>query len=272
MAEKKAEYKEISSDLIDIGAEQSRVRGTEKNLDELMKNIKENGLINPVTVFLEDGRFLLIAGQRRFLATQKLGWKTIPAKIIPKPDDPAMAKIISLSENIIREDLTYNDCADAFMALYKKYGSIAAVVTETAIPRHIVDKHLKYEALPNKLKELVDDQQVNIQLAKKASTASTNADGEVDEEKAVRLAMAMKRELPKPEQRRALTDLAGEEPSKPVEELIEEAKKTAAVKISVTLGSRWYSALQNAAKDYANDEEEVASNAIIEWLDAKGYT
>jgi len=267
----KVEFKEIPMDRIDIGPEQSRIRNIEKNLDDLVQNIKENGLINPVTVYPENDRYILITGQRRFLAVQRLGWKTIPAKIIPKPEDPAKAKIISLSENIIREELNYRDCADAFLSLYKKYGSISAVAEETGIPIHIVRKHLKYEALPEELKELVDKQQVSVDIAVKARDAATLPDGSTDVKKAIRFAMAMKKELPKSEQRSALLEIAEKEPAKSAEEIIEEAKKTAAVTISVTLGPRWYSALQKAAEDALIDEKEVAATAIMDWLAAKGY-
>lgn len=268
---RKVEYKEIPLNLIDIGPEQSRVRQIEKNIDELMRNIEENDLINPITVFREGERYVLITGQRRFLAVQKLGWKTISAKVIPKPEDPSMAKIISLSENIIREDLGYKDCADAFLALYRKYGTIAAVADETGIPYHIVSKHLKYEALPGNLKELVDDQKIKLGVATRARDVATLSDGTTDPDKAAKLAMYMTKELPKPEQRRALVEVAAEEPTKPAEELVEEAKTRTAVKVPVTLGARWYAALQKAAKETIMDEEDVAATAIMDWLGAKGY-
>jgi len=265
-------FEEIPIELIKIGPQQSRTRKVEENVDELAENIKKHGLINPITVYPENGKYILITGQRRFLAAQKLGWKKIPAKIIKKPTDPLIAKIISLSENLMRRDLIDRDCADAFKALFRKYGSIKAIVDETGIPRAIVQKHLKYEALPDKLKKMVDDKIISFSIAEKARDAAIDrSTGEVDVEKAVKLAMAMKAELPKKEQRDALVELAKSRPEKSPEELVEEAKKAAAVKISVTLGPRWYTALRKAAEERMVSEEEVATTAIMDWLEAKGY-
>ena len=55
--------------------------GTEEGgIGDLANSIKEKGLLSPITVRVRtDGGYELIVGQRRFLAYQKLGWKTIPA-------------------------------------------------------------------------------------------------------------------------------------------------------------------------------------------------
>jgi len=265
-------FEEIPIDLIKIGPQQSRTRNVEENIDELAENIKRNGIINPIVVYPEGENYILIAGQRRFLAVQKLGWKKIPAKIIEKPADPLIAKIISLSENIMRRELVDRDCADAFQALFRKYGSVKAVAEETGIPRDIVMKHLKYEALPDDLKKMVDERTIPLSIAEKARDAAMDpSTGKVDVEKAKKLAIAMKTELPKSEQRAALVELAKREPEKTVEELVEEAKEASAVKISITLGPRWYRALRKAAEERMTDEEEIATTAIIDWLEAKGY-
>ncbi len=71
-------------------------------LEDLANSIKEKGLLSPLIVRKnDDGTYGLIAGQRRFLACQRLGWKTIPA-IIRDITDDTDATIISLIENVHR--------------------------------------------------------------------------------------------------------------------------------------------------------------------------
>ena len=96
--------------------------GTEDTgLEDLAESIKDKGLLNPLIVRkLEDGTYELIAGQRRFLACQKLGWKTIPA-IIRDISNDTDATILSLVENVHRADLNPIDKARAYQKIYEKY-------------------------------------------------------------------------------------------------------------------------------------------------------
>src|SRR3972149_1536377 len=77
----------------------------DSGLDDLAKSISEKGLLNPITVKKNsDDTYDLIAGQRRFIACQKLGWETIPA-IIREIADDVDGTIISLIENVHRADM-----------------------------------------------------------------------------------------------------------------------------------------------------------------------
>ena len=51
----------------------------DSNIEDLARSIHEKGLLNPITVIKREEGFDLIAGQRRFLACQSLGWASIPA-------------------------------------------------------------------------------------------------------------------------------------------------------------------------------------------------
>lgn len=88
--------------------------GTEDaSLEELASSIREKGLLNPITVIKrDDGKYDLIAGQRRFIACRRLGMRTIPAIIREKMDDTD-ATILSLIENIHRADMNPMDKARA---------------------------------------------------------------------------------------------------------------------------------------------------------------
>jgi len=113
------------------------------NLEDLANSINEKGLLNPITVRRQDdGTHKLIAGQRRFLAFKKLGWKTILA-IIGDIDDDTDATIISLIENVHRADMNPIDKARAYQRIFDKYKNLKRVSKETGVSANTIRKYLK---------------------------------------------------------------------------------------------------------------------------------
>jgi ParB/RepB/Spo0J family partition protein len=125
--------KEIPLDDIIISTGQVRVRDVGKEIDELAASIAKVGLLEPIVVCPAEkaGKYEILTGQRRFLAHKQLKKPTIRATVMSKRVDDATAKALSLTENLVRRDLHSRDLIDACTALYKKYGSIAAVAQET---------------------------------------------------------------------------------------------------------------------------------------------
>jgi ParB family chromosome partitioning protein len=132
----------------DLGA------GTEDaGLEELAESIKEKGLLNPLIVRRRsDGTYELIAGQRRFLACQKLGWQTIPA-IIRDVTDDTDATILSLIENVHRADLNPIDKARAYQRIYERYGDHSRVAKETGVSVPTIRKYLTLLELAPSIQE-----------------------------------------------------------------------------------------------------------------------
>lgn len=111
-------------------------------LEDLANSIKEKGLLSPLIVRKnDDGTYGLIAGQRRFLACQRLGWKTIPA-IIRDITDDTDATIISLIENVHRADMNPIDKARAYQKIYEKYKDYNKVAKETGVSISTIKKYL----------------------------------------------------------------------------------------------------------------------------------
>lgn len=269
--EKKAEFKEIPLDLIDAGPLQARTRKVEENTDELAENIRCLGLINPITVFMrEDGRYELITGQRRLIAVEKLGWKTITAKILPSKPTDVFAKAISLSENIIREKLTASDIKDSIIMLYHRCDASARTISKTlGIPYWLVLDTIKYEALPDELKKMVDDG-MEVEIAKKAVDFSTMPDGTVDVPKALALAPELKMLVPS--QIKKLKSISTETPTAPPEELLEKAKETPQTKrIYIEMLFDEYAGLKKAADAKGVSETEAAYTGLITWLKDEGF-
>lgn len=106
--------------LIDPKSDQPRKYFDRAALEELAESITQNGLLQPILVReYADGRYQIIAGERRFRASKIAGLTEIPAIILDKTDR-AVAEI-SLIENIQREDLNPVEEAMAYKALAEEY-------------------------------------------------------------------------------------------------------------------------------------------------------
>ena len=112
---------ELSISMIDPKSDQPRKTFDKDSLEELARSIEENGLLQPILVReYGNGRYQIIAGERRFRASKIAGLSEIPAIILDR-DDRKVAEI-SLIENIQRQDLNPIEEAMAFKALANDYG------------------------------------------------------------------------------------------------------------------------------------------------------
>jgi len=103
---------EIHLNQIYPNPEQPRKLFPREALEELAMSISEQGLIEPLVVVPRDGKFMLVAGERRWRACQMAGLETVPVRII-EADDRQVAEM-ALVENLQRQDLTPLEEAKAF--------------------------------------------------------------------------------------------------------------------------------------------------------------
>jgi len=89
---------------------------TSESFKALMESIKDQGVLEPVLVTPKDDKYLLICGKRRYLAVQKLGMETIPARIVNTVTQKDEILAIQLIENLQREDLNPIDQAKGILA------------------------------------------------------------------------------------------------------------------------------------------------------------
>ncbi len=115
--------------LVDPKSDQPRKYFDKEALEELAASIKEHGLLQPILVReYGEGRYQIIAGERRFRASKLAGLDEIPALILDK-DDSAAAQI-ALIENIQREDLNPIEEALAYRSLAREYGMTQEELSE----------------------------------------------------------------------------------------------------------------------------------------------
>lgn len=122
--------RELPIDLLQRGQYQPRRDFDDTTLQELATSIKAQGLIQPILVrSISDNRYEIIAGERRWRASQIAGLDKIPAIVRDIGDKPAMA--IALIENIQREDLNPLEEAFALQRLSDEFQLTHEQVSET---------------------------------------------------------------------------------------------------------------------------------------------
>lgn len=109
------EVKYIAVDKIVPNPYQPRAVFDDERIDELCQTIKTHGIIQPIVVRERNGKFEIIAGERRFRAVKKLNMDTIPA--IVREFNDSQAASIALIENLQREGLTSIEEANAYQQL-----------------------------------------------------------------------------------------------------------------------------------------------------------
>ena len=123
------ELRDIPVDLIQRGRYQPRRDMDPAALQELADSIRQQGVMQPVVVrAIAEGRYELIAGERRWRAAQMAELDRIPAIIRDVPDDAAIA--MALIENIQRENLNPIEEAFALQRLQDEFGLTQAQVAE----------------------------------------------------------------------------------------------------------------------------------------------
>lgn len=107
---------EIDIKLIEMNPDQPRKVFNEEQIKGLAESIKENGLINPITLREKGGKFQIISGERRFRAFKFLERNKVPALVLKNIADSKMLEL-TLVENIQREDLNAIEIAKSYKKL-----------------------------------------------------------------------------------------------------------------------------------------------------------
>lgn len=141
--------------LVDPKSDQPRKNFDKEALTELSNSIKENGLLQPILVReYGEGRYQIIAGERRFRASKMAGLTEIPSIILDK-DDRDVAEI-ALIENIQREDLNPIEEAMAYRALASDYGLTQEELSErVGKSRSAIANALRLLDLPSEVLTMV---------------------------------------------------------------------------------------------------------------------
>jgi len=153
-------------ELIDRNPYQTRAHVDEVALAELAASIQVSGVVQPITVRPEaNGRFQLIAGERRWLASQRAGKTTVPALVRHVSNEQAME--MTIIENLQREDLNPMEQARAFERLGREFGLTQEQIAQrTGKERSSIANFLRLLKLPTGVQTLVEQGQLSFGHAK----------------------------------------------------------------------------------------------------------
>ncbi|MGI6223871.1 MAG: ParB/RepB/Spo0J family partition protein [Prevotella sp.] len=153
---------EIALDQIEPNPNQPRHDFDEESLQELANSIREIGIIQPITLRqVTENRFQIIAGERRWRASQLAGLKTIPAYIRTIKDESVME--MALVENIQREDLNPIEIALAYEHLLETPGMTQERVSErVGKSRVAITNYLRLLKLPAQVQMALQKKEIDM--------------------------------------------------------------------------------------------------------------
>ena len=141
---------------------QPRREFDEEAMEELATSIREMGIITPITLRqMPDGKYQIIAGERRWRASQKAGLKTLPAYIRTVEDESVME--MALVENIQREDLNAIEIALAYQHLLETTGMTQAKISDrVGKSRTAVTNYMRLLKLPAQIQMALKDKVIDM--------------------------------------------------------------------------------------------------------------
>jgi ParB family chromosome partitioning protein len=147
--------KMIPVDRIESNPEQPRLAFDETSLEELASSIREHGVLQPILVRpLPDGRYQLIAGERRWRASKIATQPVIPALVEDIDDDTALE--IAIIENLQREDLSPLDEATMYDRMIREHGySIRKLAEKLGKDKGYLENRLRLADAPDEIRQVV---------------------------------------------------------------------------------------------------------------------
>lgn len=270
--EERPKLKDIPLEEIEVGLSQARIRNVEKNMDVLLRSIKQRGLLQPITVFKNNGKYEIVIGQRRLLAFKKLGYNTIPCIVVKSYDDVFEAKMDSITENVIREDMQLQDKIVLCTELYHKYGGVKLVADELGWPLSMVAKYVKIERLPRILQVEVKEGRLDLEVAlSTVDSMSLDTQGNIDNERALQLGLEIQRL--NPQQRTMAYSVIVSHPTQSVEYIVEKAKDVKPYEeITIMFLRDELKRVKKFVKDFQKDSLEIGLIDLLnEGLEKYGY-
>jgi ParB family chromosome partitioning protein len=141
---------EIATEQIIPNPNQPRTQFDEEALEELAASIRQLGVIQPITVEKSDDKYIIISGERRWRASQRVGLATVPAYVREVDDENLHA--MALVENIQRQDLNAIEIALGMQRLIEECGlTQEAMADKVGKKRSTVSNYMRLLNLPDEV-------------------------------------------------------------------------------------------------------------------------
>jgi ParB family chromosome partitioning protein len=153
----------IQIDLIDRPVKISRELIDPERVRELAESIRESGLLQPIILRPSNGRFEIVAGDRRYLAHKLLNFKEIKSIVLELDDRETV--IIRGIENLQRVDLTPSEEGRVYLLLREEGGlSTRDISKKTGKAFGTIDRYLNLARCPEHIRRAVDLKQVSLNV------------------------------------------------------------------------------------------------------------
>jgi ParB family chromosome partitioning protein len=151
---------QVAVDQIDPNPFQPRKEISAESLKELANSIRASGIVQPVLLRPVNGRYQLVAGERRWRAAQLAGLERIPAVVRDASDREALE--FALTENLLREDLNPLEVAHACQTLLEKYGlRHEEIADRLGLDRSTVTNTLRLLRLPPAVQDMIANGEIS---------------------------------------------------------------------------------------------------------------
>lgn len=135
---------------------QPRKHWNDNQLQELAGSIKENGVLQPIIVRQNNGKYEIVAGERRFRASQLAGLKKIPAMVRKTNDTEMLA--LAIVENIHRADLNPIEKAKAYQSFMETFNlTQEQAAQKLGQDRSVIANYIRLLNLPAEVKQMLVD-------------------------------------------------------------------------------------------------------------------
>ena len=149
-----AGLEQVPVDLIDPNPFQPRSAFPEETLTGLAESIRSSGVLQPILVRRVDGKYQLIAGERRLRAARMAGLQAVPVVIRDLGDRETLE--LAVTENVMREDLNPIEVAHAYDSLQERFQlSHEEIAARIGINRSTVSNTLRLLGLPEQIQNMV---------------------------------------------------------------------------------------------------------------------
>ncbi|QEK38009.1 ParB/RepB/Spo0J family partition protein [Candidatus Cytomitobacter indipagum] len=148
------DFQEIDIESIEAGSMQTREHFDQKQLEELAETIKSHGVLQPIIVYKQDGKFKIISGERRFRASKIANLKTIPSRVVSWSDEKILNA--NILENIQRAQLNGIEEANAYKRFMDEYDlTQEEIARKVGKSRSHIANLIRLLKLPKEVQELI---------------------------------------------------------------------------------------------------------------------
>jgi ParB family chromosome partitioning protein len=172
-----SDLRQIKLDKISRDASQPRKKFDETALAELAKSIKEYGVLQPIVVIPNGGKYQIVAGERRWRASKLAGLTTIPALVRTLNGQRKLE--VALIENVQREDLNPLEFATALAKMRNQFNmELKEIGDKLGKSLTVVSNHLRLFQLPDFAKKAIEDGKMSEGFARQVLALESDVDAQ----------------------------------------------------------------------------------------------